>query len=237
MGVEDLRLTEDGASFLTIFANPGVGKTVAAAQMAPRSVFLTDENGWMVLRENHPDLYKRIVPMRYEGLNSFGKAIKAIKSEPDADQYQLVVDTLTGMQRKKIDENMSNPKIQIERKHEDIPALQDYLLSQRQWTPLVSAFATCGVNVTVLTHLRLLPDPTRLKPGDTVRPDLTDAVFKVVNAHSNVVAYMSRDATGHKRMFTTLGNSRLTAKDQTSPEAKDIPDDVFIQRILKSRGY
>lgn len=235
MGVEDLRLTENGSSFLTIYGNPGVGKTVAAAQIAPKSVFLTDENGWMVLRENHPELYKRIIPMRYEGLNSFGKAIRTIKEEPDAGQYQLVVDTLTGMQRKKIDEVMSDEKIEIERKHKDIPALQDYLLSQRLWTPLISAFATCGVNVTVLTHLRLLPDKPR--PGDTVRPDLTDAVFKVVNAHSNVVAYMSKDTSGTKRMFTTQGSARLTAKDQTSPEAKDIPDDVFIQRILKSRGY
>lgn len=235
MSIEDLRLVDDEASLLTIFGNPGVGKTVAAAQMAPKSLFLTDENGWKVLRENHPELYKRIIPMRYEGLNSFRTAIQAIKKEPDAKQYQLVVDTLTGMQRKKIDEVMSDPKIDIERKHKDIPALQDYLLSQRLWTPLVSAFATCGVNVTILTHLRLLPDKPR--PGDTVRPDLTDAVFKVVNAHSNVVAYMSKDSTGTKRMFTTQGNARLTAKDQTSPEAKDIPDDTFIDRVLKSRGY
>ena len=237
MPIEDLRLIDDEASLLTIYGNPGVGKTVAAARMAPKSLFLTDENGWKVLRENHPDLYKRIIPMRYTGLNSFKTAIKAIKEEPDASQYQLVVDTLTGMQRKKIDEVMSDSSIGIKREYKDIPSLQDYLLSQRLWTPLVSAFATCGVNVTILTHLRLLPAPEKVRPGDTVRPDLTDAVFKVVNAHSNVVAYMSKDSSGNKRMFTTQGNARLTAKDQTSPEAKDIPDDTFIDRVLKSRGY
>jgi phage nucleotide-binding protein len=233
MGLESMRIpSEEGEkSLITIYGNPGVGKTVLAPQLSTKSVLITNEGGWKVLKYNHPELFKIILPVKFEGLNTIAEVIRGIKNDSSYDQ--CILDTLSGMVQKKIQENLKNVK--LTRYHDEIPSEQDYLLCQKQWTPLIAALATCGVNVTILSHLRT-PNPNKPTAGETTRPDLPKAIFNLVNEHSQVVAYLRKDGRGTKRLVTTQGTSSLTAKDQTNIEAADMSDEAFIARIRKSRG-
>jgi phage nucleotide-binding protein len=234
MSIMNMAIPEDEGerSLITIYGNPGSGKTVLASRLGNRSALLTNENGWKVLRNNHPDLYATVTPIKFTGLNSIAEVVRAIKK--DAEDYdQLILDTISGMQQAKIQENLKSVK--LNRFHEEIPSEQDYLLSQKQWTPIIAALATCGINVTLLCHLRT-PNPNRPIAGETTRPDLTKAVFNLVNQYSQVVAYLRKDGRGTKRLVTTQGTGSLTAKDQTNIESAEMSDDDFVEAIRKSRG-
>ena len=242
MGITDRALSPSDfrANFITVYSNPGVGKTTLAAQLGQKNVFLTDETGVGVL-SNWPELesrsHKRV--FKFQGLNDFKEIVDDIeKGVLECDN--LVIDTFTGIHNMKLLQLLKDRKVSdlLKLDHttrQNLPMLdqRDYGLSGNMWTPVIQGLNAWGGNITLLCHLRL-PDPNRPKVGDATQPDLPAKVMQLVNKYSNVVAYMQRDDKGNRTLITQ-GNSRLIAKSQINMPDK-VSDKEFVKVITEWRS-
>jgi hypothetical protein len=242
MGILDRALSPSDfkANFVTIYSNPGVGKTTLASRLGQKNVFLTDETGVGVLR-NYPELEARSKGrvFKFEGLNDFKEIVDAVeKHELECDN--LVLDTFTGIHVIKLLQLLKDPKVaeilKLDIKdRRAIPLLdqRDYGLSGNMWTPVIQGLNAWGGNVTLLCHLKV-PNPDRPRVGDATGPALPKMVLELVNKYSNVVAYMKRDEKGNRKLVTQ-GDTRLIAKSQINMP-KEVSDDEFVKVITEWRS-
>lgn len=221
-----------------IYSNPKVGKTTTAARLGDKNVFLCDEEGPQVLKQ-YPELEANSTFVRYEGMNDLPNLIREIRSG-NLECDNLVVDTMSGIVRQKIQANMRDPNIKIKRNHPEIPALQDYQLAENQWTPIIRGLPGCGVDITVLCHLRLpdRDDKGNILPGETVRPELPRGIYQALNRYACMIVLLKKDGVGNRSVLVD-GDNRTDAGSHIAFASKNAQKEVsvpeFVETVRKSK--
>jgi hypothetical protein len=237
--------------FMVLFGAPGVGKTVLSQKIGGKTLIMTEESGHRALRA-WPEFEGMYQPWVFEDIRDIDK-ILAMRKAGKIEFDTLVFDTFTGIQKYVLKQHMtpSYPDyLNTKRNHKDVPSLQDYLLSEQTWTPVLQKLATQNqFNVILNCHVRLPnPDPEKRVPGDKVRPQLPDAVYQVANGKANLVVYMDTvggdekpgnkkvglgERTPIQRYVSTVATNKVAGKSQI----KDLPpamfDDDFVKAVLK----
>jgi phage nucleotide-binding protein len=229
------RITDpaQGRHFKAVFYGvPSTGKTVTAASLSDSNLLIMTETGDSVLtKPEHLHLKERTKRTPFTNINSVRGYAEMLASD-DLPYSHLIIDNMSGVQDKKISENLEDPRTKdIKRAHPDLTVLQDYQIIAHQMRPMVVDLMSLEKDVTIICHFRAA-DPEHNEYQ--ARPDLTKAIYNLVNEKADVVAYFYKNRKG-ERFVQTLGNDQFVAKARIIPEAI-MSLDNFIEQMNKWRS-
>ena len=199
-----------------LYGDFGKRKTTTALRLSrKRAVLLHADRGWNVIR-NHPDEFtpENVLPLRYEGLAQVRAILEAVvgKQEPFDDVDLIVLDTFSQMQENYID--WLNENFQIFGREKAVPlpgrkgtdgkplqevsitGLPDYHLTRNKMRPIIEALVMAPIDVVFLAHVRE-PNPMEISKGKLEkRPNVTEAVFKLLGRDATFIGYMEHNNKG-----------------------------------------
>lgn len=197
-----------------LYGEFGKRKTTTACRcIRNKGILLHVDRGWNVVL-NHPEEFSiesdgNIIPLNYEGLSQVTAVVDAITSEqePFNQTDLIIVDTVSQMQERYIDflnENftifgresakpITGKKDQFTGKplqEVSITGLPDYHLTRNKMRPIIDLLVHAPVDVLFLAHVRE-PSPIEISKGILARrPNLTDAVWKIIARDATFIGYM-----------------------------------------------
>lgn len=196
-----------------LYGEFGTRKTSTALRCARnKAVLLHADRGWQIIH-NHPDEFPedKVIPLEYQGLSQVKALIEAVnENEPPFDGVDLIVlDTISQMQEEYIDFLLENtsytgnfrekavPKAGVRGfEATEIPGMPDYHLARNKIRPVVTALVKASVNVIFLAHLRE-PSPIEIGKGKLEkRPNVTEALYKVIARDATFIGLMSKSNKG-----------------------------------------
>lgn len=214
-----------------LYGEFGVRKTTTALRcMTNRAIILYADPGWHVVH-NHPEEFDEdnVIPIKYESLTQVRRIIEAV--ETNAEGYEgvdlIVVDTLSQIQENYIDFLLENAQYsgnfrekataKAGRKLEgessvEIPGMPDYHLARNKIRPVITALVACSADVIFLAHTR---EPSPIEKGQGKierRPNITEALYKVVSRNATFIGYMEKGKEGYTVNFEP--SKTLSAKAQ-----------------------
>jgi len=228
------RITDpsEGRHFKCVFYGvPSTGKTVTATSISDSNLLIMTETGDSVLtKPEHLHLHERTKRAPFTTIGGVRGYVEML-ADGDLDYSHLIIDNMSGIQDKKMSENMEDPRVKsLTRAHPDLTVLQDYQIIAHQMRPMVVDLLDLNKDVTIICHFRPSdPDHNEYQ----ARPDLTKAIYNLVNEKADVVAYFYKNQKG-ERFVQTLGNSQFVAKARIIPEAI-MSLDNFIEQMNKWR--
>lgn len=230
------RITEpsQGRHFKAVFYGvPSTAKTTTATSISDNNLLIMTETGDSVLtKPEHRHLYERTKRAPFAtiaGIRGYAEMI----ANGELDYSHLIVDNMSGIQDKKLSENHADPRVQkLARAHPDLSVLQDYQIIAHQMRPMVVDLLDLEKDVTIICHFRPA-DPEHNEYQ--ARPDLTKAIYNLVNEKADVVAFFDKDRSGNK-FVRTLGNDQFVAKSRIIPEVAKMPVNEFIDLMNQWRN-
>lgn len=230
------RITDpaQGRHFKAVFYGvPSTGKTVTAASLSDSNLLIMTETGDSVLtKPEHLHLKERTKRTPFTNINSV-RGYAEMMSNGELPYSHLILDNMSGAQDKKLSENHADPRVQkLSRAHPDLSVLQDYQIIAHQMRPMVVDLLDLEKDVTIICHFRPAdPDHNEYQ----ARPDLTKAIYNLINEKADVVAFFHKDRSGN-RFVRTLGNDQFVAKSRIIPEVDKMKVDDFINLMNKWRS-
>lgn len=206
-----------GKYFKSIFYGvPSSGKTTTATALGDNNLLVMTETGDSVLtKPEHRHLYDKTERIPYSTIRGV-QGLAEMLDDGTLPHDHLIIDNMSGIQDKKLSENHSDVRVQkLARAHPDLSVLADYQIIAHQMRPMVVDLMDMQKNVTIICHFRPA-DPERNEYE--ARPDLTKAIWNLVNEKADVVAYFYKNKSGD-RFVQTLGDHRFQAKSRIIPEA------------------
>jgi hypothetical protein len=202
-----------------LYGEFGMRKTTTALRCGrKRTVLLHADRGWSVMH-NHPDEFDldKVIPIEYRGLSQIDAIREAILegAEPFQDVDLLILDTVSQMQEIYIDFLLENadyggkfrdsmvPKAGVKNfEKTEIPGMPDYQLARNKMRPIVDRLVKAPINVMFLAHVRE-PGPMERANGKIERrPNITEALYKVISRDATFIGYMSKDKGDYNIDFT-----------------------------------
>jgi hypothetical protein len=229
-----------------LYGEFGTRKTTTALRCARNKAILVHaDRGWQVIH-NHPDEFPedKVVPVEYEGLSQFRMIVEAIATgvEPFAGTDLIVVDTISQMQEKYVDFLMENadyggkfrdsliPKTGVKNfEKTEIPGMPDYHLARNKLRPIVDLLVQAPVNVIFLAHLRE-PGPMERANGKLEkRPNITEALYKVIARDATFIGFMSKNNKGEyiidfEPKNTQSAKSQIPTLTDKKIKAEELPE-------------
>lgn len=217
-----------------LFGEFGKRKTTTALRcIRSKGILLHVDRGWNVVL-NHPDeftLGENVIPLNYEGLSQVTAIVEAIQGnqEPFGGTDLIVVDTISQVQERYIDFLNENFTIFGRESAKPLPGkkdmftgkplqevsitgLPDYHLTRNKMRPIIDLLVQAPVNVLFLAHVRE-PSPIEISKGIlSKRPNLTDAVWKIVARDATFIGYMEERKNEYTIDFQPT--AKLQAKSQ-----------------------
>lgn len=213
----------------------GKRKTTTALRCSrKRAVLLHADRGWHVYR-NHADLLDRVVPVQYEGLSQVKAMVKAVVNniEPFNDVDLIVLDTVSQMQEEYVDFLLEHAKysgnfrekaeprsqshrdafkneISGEMESQEITGQPDYHLARNKFRPVVRELTRAPIDVIYLAHEK---EPSVLSKEIEVRPNVTDALYKLIGREATFLGFMN-NSTKEGYYTTFKGTATLAVKSQ-----------------------
>lgn len=206
---------------ILLYGIPGSGKTVLSTELGESNFMIMSETGDSVLtKSEHKHLYdktERVPFVSFKGVRGYAEMLR----DGTLPHTHLIIDNASGIQDKKLSENMEDPRIKnndkIGRIHPDLSTQQDYQILTHQMRPvMVDLMSLENHDVTLICHMRPA-DPDRNE--FQARPDLTKAIYNLVNEKVDVVAYVYKGRNG-ERLVKTDGDNRFVAKSRITPETE-----------------
>lgn len=216
---------------IILYGVPSTGKTVAAAAMGIRNFMIMSETGDSVLTKPiHSSLLERTERVQYKSINQI-RGYAYLLQNGDMLHDHLIIDNMSGVQDKKLSENMEDPSIKdnpkIGRVHPDLSTQQDYQIVAHQMRPMmVDIMDLENHDVTIICHLRPA-DPDRRE--FQARPDLTKAIFNLANEKADVVGYVHKDRSG-RRLIQTISTDQFIGKSRITEESV-MPLEDFVNAV------
>lgn len=229
-----------------LYGEFGTRKTTTALRCARnKAVLIHADRGWQVIH-NHEDEFPpdRVIPLEYQGLSQIKAVIEAIVDgqEPFNDVDLIVLDTISQMQEEYIDFLVENTSYKSANFREqampktgvkgfeatEVPGMADYHLARNKIRPVVTALVKAPVNVIFLAHLRE-PSPIERNNGKLEkRPNVTEALYKVLARDATFIGYMRKDKEGFVVDFepknTQSAKSQIPELTDTKISTEKLPD-------------
>lgn len=216
-----------------LYGPPGVGKTIAAARTANKTLLLTDERASVSLSQ-FPDIAKTVSVITLKSYDHLTGIITEL-FRGDHDYDHVMIDTFDGVVRMKLKEQRK--KVNFKRGHEDINSLEDYNLLNNHMFDLIGRLSKLPCSVTVISHDRIPDQQSYVKGDRLLRPAIPFRIFECLNGYANVVGYMSIV----KKDGNLIRAIALTANDEY--EAKNhlklsglVSDEKFVDTIRNWKG-
>ncbi|MFE1915000.1 AAA family ATPase [Streptomyces anandii] len=222
--------------FSVLYGPPGVGKTVALARTANKTLIYAGEKSFVSLSQ-FPDITAKSI--QSEGWDKLTKLIQELYNDPQ-DYDHLMIDTVDDLVRRKLKEQRQ--KVEFKRGHKDISSLEDYNLLNNHIADLMARLAMLPISVSLISHDRI-PDPQAYGKGDRLlRPSLPFKSFESLNGYANVVGYMHMrkvkvegNKTELRRVIGVQANDEYEAKNHLKLAAT-VTDDIFVETIRAWKG-
>ncbi|MFF5977048.1 AAA family ATPase [Streptomyces sp. NPDC012769] len=216
-----------------LYGPPGVGKTIASARTANKTLLVTDENAHVSLTQ-FPEISKTVSIIQLKSFDHLnGIIMELYKGDHDYDHF--MIDTFDGVVRMKLKEQRQ--KVDFKRGHRDINSLEDYNLLNNHMFDLIARLTKLPISVTLTSHDRI-PDQQSFVKGDRLlRPSIPFRIFECLNGYANVVGYMSmRKIDGALRRTIALqANDEFEAKNHLNMKSL-VSDDTFVDTIRNWKG-
>ena len=229
-------ITDPDAKFFkgVLYGEFGMRKTTTATRCSrKKTVLIHADRGWNVLFSNHPDEFStaNVIPLEYKGLSQIKMVVEAVveNQEPFTDVDLIVVDTVSQIQEKYID--FLNENFQIFGREKAVPlpgmkdddgkplkevsitGLPDYHLTRNKMRPIIDLLVQAPVNVIFLAHVRE-PSAIEISKGKIERrPNVTEAVYKIIARDATFIGYMDKDRK-ENYSITFKPSNTLSAKSQ-----------------------
>jgi hypothetical protein len=221
---------------LGIFSPPGFGKTVLAAHLGERVLYITDEMQGAVSIKNHPELKGKTKFVPFSKHRTTARIIRAVEAgdfvHDDGEPFDtIVLDTLSGMASLEVQNIIKsgmtgqNGRVSVESSNQP-----DYHISERRIMELMAEVANLSkVTTVVLFHQRV---GDKLTPGDLTRADVHAAAFRVVNKYASVIAYLT--IKDNKRQLQVMPNGNgVSVKSRYRFPSEFVTPDEFVAHIRK----
>ncbi len=219
-----------------IYAEPGAGKTVFAAT-APKPLIIDVENSTEALGD-WPELLAEAKVIRLDKWDDLEVIIDAIRSgDPQyADRETLVIDTISELQRRNLDELLDN-KVKLDStKSRFLAYQQDYKQSGEMLRRIVTAFRDLPMHLIVLSHAREALDDGRM----VIRPDLTPKLQDTMRGIFGIQGFLfeiNEDWNApFKNALQTRSNNVVQAKSRYRHLPPVVENPTF-DTILKAANY
>lgn len=184
---------------IMIYGESGVGKTVAALQVAQaitspdkRVLYLDAVEGWVSLL-NHPELKKRVTRMVYKGRSQIDAIADYVgKEDSPLLQFETVIlDELSTMSKNDLDIVLAQRSKADAGKDPDVPTQPDYLSNTERMRRTATKLLKAGVNIILVSHLR--EDKDQRTGVITIKPAFMPKFSETLRENIHVVAYMTAD--------------------------------------------
>lgn len=198
--------TPEGNLKVLIYGSNGVGKTVSSTT-APGPVLIANaEAGLLSIQDQlKSDKIKSVKMETFDDLRNLAIELKTQKHGFNT----VVIDSLTEVQKKSMDEIMATQK------DKDVPAMRDWYVSIEEMRKVVRFFRDLPMNVVLIC---LSKDDKDEETGRIVRkPSLSGKLPEEVCGYVDLVLYMfAKEEDGEdNRYFLTTPTERLYAKDRS----------------------
>lgn len=192
-----------------IHALPGVGKTVFAAG-APKPLLIDTEHGAISLL-NHPNL--ATVPVlnveSFNDLNDIFWELKQEEDNPNRTYDTIVIDTISELQRKNLDEVLDKAVLKDPERSLFLPFQMDYKINTEAMRRLVTSFRDLKYNLVITSHTLEVQDEAT---GALMwRPAVTPKLAQTLEGVFDIIGYMTmeiNESTGEVTRYLQVAPSR-----------------------------
>lgn len=211
-----------------IYGDAGMHKTVTSCSIG-NTLLLAADPGWVSV-QNHPDIWRTTTPIPFMGFRQLETlALALFWQEPPYDQYDtFVVDTLAFIQENYIDDLIRSGKFKKDTRPEfvvrdpkaaedlvikELPGVDDYHAAKNILRGPCRDLMKAPLNVIFLAHER---EPSREELKNNyrlVRPDVTEALYKIIFRDAHLVGRTSKNPKG-QRIIDFNGTDRQAAKSR-----------------------
>lgn len=238
----DLDSTDSYAKVM-IYGESGVGKTVAALQIAQaicpagKSILYIDAvEGWVSLK-NHPGLTDNVVRMEYQGLSQLDALVEALETEESFKRFGVVVtDELSTFAKIDLDRVLETRSKKDPTKDPDVPTQPDFFANTERVRRATLKMFKFPVHQIHLAHVR---DDKDEKQRVMIRPDFMPKVSKSIREGLHVLAYMTaneRQQNGtpvYVRALQTHPTNRVNAKSRVGGLGIHCTVSDFIETLVQ----
>lgn len=233
-----------------LYGDFGERKTTTALRCSRRrAILLHADRGWNAIF-NHPDEFttENVIPMAYKGLSQVRAIVDAVlnNQEPFNDVDLIVCDTVSQMQENYIDflndnftifgREKATPTPEAKRKDRSleevaITGLPDYHLTRNKMRPVINLLSNAPIDVIFLAHVRE-PNPMEIAKGKLEkRPNLTDAVWKIIARDATFVGYMTSKQGVYNIDFTPkntqAAKSQINSLTDKKIKVQELPQKLW----------
>jgi phage nucleotide-binding protein len=211
-----------------IYGDAGVGKTTFACY-APAPLLLDADGTGALSLYNVPELAMQAKVLQVRTFNQMLDVFQAYerKDERIADRETIIIDTLSNLQQKHLDEfiakeRRSNPS------RDPVAYQRDYKFNTQGIRSLVNFFMSLDVNLVCLAHERF--DKDEGTGVVKLRPDLTPALVSLMEGIFDVFGYMTSETDDDfvtRRSLQIMPSRRIKAKTRIGGLPPKIADPVF----------
>lgn len=196
--MQDLEDATANAKVL-IYGESGVGKTVAAVQIAQeitpadkRILYLDAVEGWVSLL-NHKGLTQRTTRMVYLGRSQIDSIVDQIKegNEKFTQFGTIILDELSTMSKNDLDRVLAARSAKDKGKDPDVPTQPDFFSNTERMRRTSVGLLKLPVNIILVSHLR--EDKDQRTGAVFTRPAFMPKFSETLRENVHVVAYMTAD--------------------------------------------
>lgn len=211
-----------------IYGDAGRHKTVTSCSLG-KTLLLAADPGWVSVK-NHPDIWKDTTPIPFLGFRQLETlALALFWQEGEYAEYDtFVVDTLAFIQENYVDDllragkfnkdtrpsfTVTNPKAAEDLVIKELPGVDDYHAAKNVLRGPCRDLIKAPVNVIFIAHERE-PNREEIKSGyRLIRPDVTEALYKIIFRDAHLVGRTSKNSKG-QRIIDFNGTDRQAAKSR-----------------------
>lgn len=225
-----------------IYGDFGKGKTVTSSSLG-KTLVIAGDPGWVAIK-NHPDIWKNVTVLPFVGFRQLETLSIALFWQYNewAEYDTVVIDPLALVQENYVDDLLragkynkdTRPQFQVTDEKaaadlviKELPGLDDFHAAKNVLRSPCRDLMAAPLNVIFIAHER---EPTREEEKRgirTVRPDVTEALYKVISRDVHLIGRASTE--GKQRVIDfqgtnmQAGKSRIALLNDRKIIAEDFP--------------
>lgn len=207
-----------------IYGDPGAGKTIFAAS-APRPLILDCENSRRSIMD-FPEIMVNCKILKVRSFNALDEIFWHLMNGDIPDVETVVIDTVSELQRRNLDEIMLKAKAKDENRNLFLPFQGDYKISTESMRKMVTMFRDLPYHLIITAHR--IEDQDQGTGQRFVRPEVTPKLASTLKGVFDLQAFMTYstvDSEG-KDSFSNSLQTRQRAGVEAKSRLRYLPTHV-----------